>query len=76
MNYDNTSGPNGRYAAQYRADAKAEPAKNGQTIISNTSILEQGRNAAGVRKVADTYEELGISEDCPIHSRVNRDCDN
>jgi hypothetical protein len=75
MNYDNTSGPNGRYAAQYRKDAKAEPAKNGQTIISNTSILEQGRNAAGVRRVADTYEELGISEDCPIHSRVNRDCD-
>ena len=75
MNYDNTSGPNGRYAAQYRKDAKAVKPLNGQTIVSNVSLLEQGRNAAGVRRVADTYEELGISEDCPIHSRVNRDCD-
>jgi hypothetical protein len=45
----------GKYAAQYRKDSKVENLP-GQNVISNTSIVEQGREAESIRRVADLYE--------------------
>lgn len=74
MNYDNQSSINGKYAAQFRKDAAETKNKNGQNIVSHTSLLEPGRNAANVRRSADMYEQWD-AEECPVHSRVNRDCE-
>ena len=72
---ENVSGLNGKYAAQFRKDAAETKNKNGQNVVSHTSILEHGRDASGTRRVADLYEEVEHTEECPIHSRVNRRCD-
>ena len=71
---ENVSGLNGKYAAQFRKDAAETKNKNGQNVVSHTSILEHGRDASATRYVADLYEDAG-TEECPIHSRVNRRCD-
>ena len=71
---ENVSGLNGKYAAQFRRDAAETPAKNGQNVVSHKSILEQGRDASATRYVADLYEDVD-TEECPVHSRVNRRCD-
>ncbi|MDG1829492.1 MAG: hypothetical protein P8H66_09725 [Luminiphilus sp.] len=72
---ENVSGLNGKYSAQFRKDAAETPAKKDQTIISHTSILEHGRDASGTRRVADLYEEVEATPECPVHSRVNRRCE-
>ena len=72
MTYRTTSN-NGRYSAQFRNDAKTEN-KNGQSIVSHTSLLEPGRDAAVTRAIADLYEDVMTADDpCP-NSRINRDC--
>ena len=74
MNYDDNASNNGRYAGQFRKDAKTEN-KNGQNIVSHTSLLEPGRESVRTRQLAKMWEEVDTSDDCSVHSRINRPCD-
>ena len=48
----------GNYAAEFRKEARKTEQKPGQNIVSHTSIHEHGRNSAGVKRIAEFYDEL------------------
>ena len=56
MIYNDKTLQQAHYAAKFRQEGKQEN-KNGQNVVSHTSLLEQGRCASKVREYAEAFSD-------------------